>query len=223
MNNRYFQWVAGDQRGTVLLFDKMEYDEENNYIVFKNGSRINENLVAQLNETDLTNKYMVEVDSIENIWKFSEEYIGRQEEMWEKNADGVEVCVAPFIPGKKVINLIPPKPTPKVIYTESNNNSQNFIAQKEECNNVKIDETNKIDKLDPIYILISKSKKFENDINMTMTVSLPQKSLYNISKTSFENGDTKFVDYIVDEIDIKEIKESIKQALKEMYEDEHNE
>lgn len=220
---RFFQWVVGDRKGEVLIFDKIETDEENVYIVFKDGSRINETLVAPLNQKDLTGKYMAEVDSPTNVWSFKEEWVGRQEEKWETNAEGISVCVVPFIPGRKVIHLIPPKKTPP----KSSNFGQitNIAPPPPPPQPVSapiesvIEKNTNIDKNDPVYILMSKSKKVETEIEMIMTVSLPSKSLYEIAKTSFDEGDIKFIDYIVDEMSTDEIKTALKDALKQMYEE----
>jgi hypothetical protein len=52
-----------------------------------------------------------------------------------------------------------------------------------------------------------------------MIISLPPKNLYDIAKESFEDGDEKFIQYIVDEITVDEIKNALKTAIKEMYEE----
>ena len=108
---RYFQWVIGEKKGQIQIFDRIDTDDGALYIVFKDGSRINETLVAPLNAKDLTNKMMAEIDHPDNPWKLKEEWVGRQEEVWELNAEQERVCVQPFVEGRKVINLIPPRPT----------------------------------------------------------------------------------------------------------------
>jgi len=216
MGNKFFQWIAGDRKGEVLVFDRIESDEENVYIVFKDNSRINEVFVASLNQTDLTGKFMAEVDSPQNIWSFKEEWVGRQEEVWEQNADGESVCVIPFVEGRKIINLIPPRKS-----APRSSNFGNMPVQAPVPTPVPkiIEIPDAIDKTDPVYILMSKSKKIENEINMIMTVSLPPKSLYDISKSSFDEGDKKFIDYIVDEMSIDQIKDALKSALRDMYDE----
>jgi len=209
--HRWFQWIAGDRKGEVMVFDKFESEDEINYIVFKDQSRINEQYVAPLNQKDLSGKYMAEVDSPTNIWKFSEEWVGRQEEKWEKNADGENVCVQPYIPGKKIIKLLPPKPSNK---PSSNFQSQPIIKYIEKPAEVQ----SNINTSDPVYILISKSKKIDTEINMDITVSLPSQSLYNIAKESFEVGDQKFIEYIIENITVKEIKDALKDSITSMYE-----
>ena len=215
MENRYFQWVVGENRGQVKIFDKIEADGEDVFIVFKDGSRINETFVAPLNQKDLTQKFMAEIDSPNNIWSFREEWVGREEERYEIDAEGIKQLVIPFNPGKKVTHLIPPNPTPK---TSSAFGHVTNVPTPAPVVNTPAPIQNNVDKSDPVYILMSKAKKLDSEINMGMIISLPPKNLYELAKDSFEEGDEKFIRYIVDELTVEEIKGALKQAIKEMYE-----
>jgi hypothetical protein len=221
---RWFQWIAGDRKGEVLILDKIESEDADVYLVFKDASRINETLVGQLNQRDLTGKFMAEVDSPRNVWSFKEEWVGREEEKWEQNAEGIKVCVQPFSPGKKVIKLIPPKSTPAnhSAFGRINSSFQTSTTKRDHIpasmaeyastSNIKVDTS------DPIYILISKSKRTDSEVSMDITISLPPKTLYNIAKESFEEGGTKFVEYIIGDIAVDKIQEALKTAITEMYE-----
>jgi hypothetical protein len=219
-NYRWFQWIAGDRKGEVVAFEKIESEDANIFLVFKDGSRINENLVSQINEKDLTGKFMAEIDSPNNLWKFKEEWVGREEEKWEQNADGIKVCVQPFVPGRKVVKLIPPKPTPPThsVFGKIEGTIQTetpaFIKSEAEY----VSNSNSKDVNDPVYILMSKSKKVDSEINMNITISLPPKNLYYIAKESFDEGEKKFVEYIIGDIEVDKIKEAIKIAIMNMYE-----
>jgi hypothetical protein len=217
MENKYFQWIAGDQRGQVKVFDRIEADGADVYIVFKDETRINETLVAPLNQKDMTGKFVAEVDSPNNVWSFKEKWVGREEERWETDAAGIKQLVVPFNPGKKVIELIPPKPTPKT--SSAFGQISNSAPKAEQVPEPVIEEKSKIDKSDPVYIVLNTSKKFDSEINMGMIISLPPKNLYELAKDSFDEGDEKFIKYIVDEITVDEIKDALKLAIKEMYEE----
>ena len=226
-NVRFFQWVAGEQKGQIKIFDKIEPDGAELFIVFKDGSRINESLVSPLNMTDLTGKFMAEIDNPSNCWTFKDEWVGRTEETWieqDETNPGNKVCVDPGNPGVKVVKLIPPRPTPKTHSSFGTINTPTKPAEHLlENNNAQVespatDKKTTIDVNDPIYILISKSKKEDSDIMMELTVSLPPKSLYDIAKTSFEEGDRKFVEYIIENMAVDHLKEAIKNAITNMYE-----
>jgi len=214
-NNRWFQWLVGDSKGQVVVFDKIETEDDNIYIVFKDKSRINESFVAPINQHNLTGKLMAEVEHPNNIWKFKDEWVGRQEEIWDKNADGEPVCVQPFVEGRKVAKLVPPR--------NSTPRASNFgvISNPSVPDPIIIEVERKksqIDTSDPVYILMSKSKKQDSEISMNISISLPPKNLYDIAKESFDEGNKKFVEYIIENITIDEIKKALKNAITEMYE-----
>lgn len=218
---RFFQWVLGDRKGEVMIFNKIEVEGADVYITFKDNSRINETFVAPLNQKDLTGKLMAEIDSPTNCWKFKEEVIGEETGRVEQDAESGVRYEVPSVTEiasdgqklpvkKKKVTLIPPRPSAP--------RSSNFgIIEVEK----PIFKTN-IDASDPVYILMSKAKKIDNEISMNITISLPPKSLYDIAKESFDNGDEKFIQYIVEEVTTDEIKNALKKAIREMYEQVSN-
>lgn len=101
--------------------------------------------------------------------------------------------------------------------------SDNSIIIKKEiddtiitANNININ--NQKDCLnDPVAILVNKSAKFTSDINMTLSIDLPAKSLFKIAKDNFDNGDETFIDVILADIDYDTIKKSLREALLSEY------
>ena len=85
---RFFQFLAGERKGEVVVFDKIEEDEGIIFVCFKDGSRCNEELILPLNERKWSAQLMAEVESPSNVWTFKEEWVGRQEERQEMDADG---------------------------------------------------------------------------------------------------------------------------------------
>jgi hypothetical protein len=226
---RYFQYLAGSRNGDIVVFDRIEEEDGIIFICFKDGSRCNEQLIIPLNSTQYTNELMAEIDSPSNPWVLKEEWVGRQEEKYawldETNHDGDKVCVVPFNPGKRKIIPVPPRPTKSkfgqinvsnTLTTQPNNTivmdtkTQQTSSNKPEPSNFG----------DPVWMMCEKAKKFDSDITMSLKVSLPKKSLYNVAKESFEEGGTKVIEYIIHNLDDKSIKESLRQALLEAYEDE---
>jgi len=209
-NNRFFQWVAGERKGEILIFDKIEEDSGFVFIVFKDGSRINESLVGELNVKTLDGKLMCEVENSNNIWKFSENWVGKEDEKWEENGDGERVCVQPAIAGRKVINLIPPlnsKPT--------SSNFGTIVPQIVSTQPQLIIEPTI--NTDPVFIMLEKAKKSELSVNMSLTISVPSISLFNVIKESFEDGNNKSLEYIIDNIDINDIKAELKKGINMLY------
>jgi hypothetical protein len=217
-NPRFFQWLSTERRGQILIYDKVEEEDGEIYISFKDGSRINETLVLAINIKDATGKLMAEIENPQNPWQFKERWVGREEERWEQNSDGERVCVQPLVEGRKLIDLIPPKPTNSKFGELKQPTPQ--ITQDEVI--IKQDEINKpassnINQNDPVTIMLNKSKKIDTEISMNLTISLPSKDLFNIIKSNFEDGDKKTLEYIICNMDTEAIKNSIKDSLEIMY------
>ena len=216
-NTRYFQFLAGERKKEIVIFDRVEEEDGIVYVCFKDGSRCSEEFILPLNEKSATGRIMAEIESPRNCWSFREEWAGRQEERWETNADGEKVCVQPFVAGRKVVNLIPPR----------NSVSKFGIFSPQPLPPVNIPEPVSVKKLnnsDPVYITLERAKKVDTEVDMTLTISLPPKNLYNVMKESFEEGDRKVIEYIIDSMDVSYLKEMIGNAVLNMYEskDENN-
>jgi hypothetical protein len=225
---RYFQFLAGPRNGEVVVFDKIEEEDGMVFICFKDGSRCNEQLIVPLNDTNYTNQLMAEVDGPTNLWSIKEEWVGRKEEKWvwlDETNPGLpeeKVCVQAFEPGKKKITPVPPRPTKSKFGQISafntpvpqTNVSSVFGTKTSQTTPSKPEQSNFGD---PVWMMCEKARKFDQEIIMTLRVSLPKKDLYNVAKESFEDGGTKVIEYIIHSLDDKLIKESLRQALLEAY------
>jgi hypothetical protein len=208
---RYFQYLAGERKGEVVIFDKIEEEDGIIFISFKDGSRCNEELIIPLNQRTYSSELMAEVDSPHNVWTFKEEWIGRVEERYELNAEQERVCVQPFVQGRKLVTPIPPKPTKSNFGNITQSQSVPIQQSLEEIIERKTPPE------DPVWIMCEKSKKFDTEVPMTLIVSLPSRGLYNVAKENFDGGGEKVVEYIINNLDNKSIKESLKKALLEAY------
>lgn len=220
---RYFQWLAGERQGEVLIFDNVSQENGIVFINFKDGSRINEDLVLEIGKTDATDKIMAEVENYTNIWKFNTEWVGREEERWETDQSGKRQCVQPLIEGRKVIHLIPPNPP-----TKKNSNFGEIVTNKVEHSpipeiNIETKTTQhkaevvKVIESNPVHIMVDKAKKTDAEVQMVINMSLPGKSLYNVIDESFEDGGKEAIEYIIDNLDISDIKNSLKDGIRLMY------
>jgi len=68
--------------------------------------------------------------------------------------------------------------------------------------------------------MLNKSKKVETELNMTLTINLPSRDLFNVIKENFDLGSEKTINYIVDNLDLTLIKESLKSAINSLYNEE---
>lgn len=70
---------------------------------------------------------------------------------------------------------------------------------------------------DPVSILVNTCKRYETDVDLTVTINLPSRAMFEIADKEFENGGAKFIDCVVKDISTKMIVESIKDALNDYY------
>lgn len=227
---RFFQWIAGDTKGQILVFDKIIEEDDEVFIEFKDGSRMNTEFIAEINQKELQGKMMAEIESPKNPWKFDEKIVGREEERWETDADGRKQLVVPFRPGRKVVKLIPPKPTKnkfgEIANTEDlvgdgdqtpNKSPITDTKETEDKKSAGIDVSAPVPSNDPVYIMMERSKKATANISLSLEVSVPPTSLFHVAKESFDDGEEKTIEYIINNMNIDTIKESIKQGLIDMY------
>lgn len=66
----------------------------------------------------------------------------------------------------------------------------------------------------PIYKLLKKQKPNWVNVNISLKLNLPTKSLYNVLITSFEDAETEIVNYITEGVDIEDIKEAIGESIR---------
>jgi len=208
--NRYFQYLAGVRGGEVLLFDRIEEEDGIVFVCFKDGSRCNEDLILPLNERNPGTMLMAEVENHKNVWTFNEKWVGREEERWETNQAGESVCVQPLIEGRKIVTPIPPRKSKAKFGIMPDVNAATQAPKNPQRPQLVGD---------PVWVMMDKAKKFDTDVPMALTISLPSKSLYNVAKESFEDGGNKVVEYIISNLDDAQLKASLKEALKEAYED----
>lgn len=217
MDRRYFQWITTERKNEVVIFDKIEEEDGIIYIAFKDGSRINEELVGEIDATTLEGKFMAEVESTDNLWMFKTETVGAEKERWEENESGERVCVQPEVKGRTVTTLIPPKKT-KSKFGKLSNKPEFTSPGVKVVEEPTVKNTN-----DPVYIMLNKAKKVDSEVNMTLTISLPSQSLYDVVCDSFEEGSIKALEYIIESIDISKIKKSLRDGIDSMYNDKEAE
>lgn len=70
-----------------------------------------------------------------------------------------------------------------------------------------------VDASDPVRILAKTCKKRDTDVDLTLSIKLPSKAVYDIADTEFENGGEKFINYLIEGIDINSIISELRNAL----------
>ena len=69
----------------------------------------------------------------------------------------------------------------------------------------------------PIYKLLKKQKKNTVEVSIKLKLNLPSKELYNILCLSFEDAEKEIVDFVLDDVDIDDIKRSLGESIRKSY------
>lgn len=258
---RYFEWIAGEQAGTVATLESISELDGEFFYNFSDGEVCNMRFISPMTNDigSLKGMFMVEVQSQYKKWTI--ETIGtrthrdeRTGEIYEippvddiTQASGQECEIKDSKIGK--MRLIPPAHQ-TIIYKELPDIESYLVTEEEEA--VAVDDKNteapvqqaivhhiaedittndpdtapevndttpsvSSENQDPVNILVNTCKKHSTDINLTLTIDLPAKTIYDIAANEFEDGINTFIDAIVVNIDSDVIKESLKEALMSAY------
>lgn len=280
---RYFEWIDGDDKGTVVILDYIEEDEDSELYVFNDGTSCYKEYISPMTTTpgDFKTgkpKFMVEVESPTNIWGF-EDVTSKTVRLHDETvvAPSLEEIVADnnggsapkqrMIPPRQQKRLRdlprkqdypePKKESPKPIENPKQQTSQvpndyysepkfleepkasvvpngdtsslmtpDMVAMIAEMNRKLQEQTSqtsgyvakdKISDKDPVYILVTTSKKDDITVSMDLEMKLPSKDLFAIASSNFDNGEEKFIETIIQDLDISEIIESLKESLLSTY------
>jgi hypothetical protein len=74
-----------------------------------------------------------------------------------------------------------------------------------------------VDTDSPIYKLLRKQKKNIVEVSIKMKLNLPPKDLYGVLSSSFEDADSEIINFVLDGVDIDDIKASLAESIKKTY------
>jgi hypothetical protein len=69
----------------------------------------------------------------------------------------------------------------------------------------------------PIYNLLSRQKKNDVEIGINIKVPLPSKDLFNVLVSSFDDAESEIVQFIIDSIDLEDIRSTLSRSIRENY------
>jgi len=158
--NHDFQWIKGENLMNVVSFDAVVQQEDQFYIHFKGGSRINYGIL--------------------------EEYMT-------------------WYPSQRVESRPAPTPAPQ---SQASVSSIKFGDAGSAVNDAS---------QSPIYNLLARQKKKPVEIEFKIKVPLPSKDLFNVLTSSFDDAENEIVQFIIDSIDIDDIRNTLSKSIRENY------
>lgn len=88
-------------------------------------------------------------------------------------------------------------------------------AKKASVNSVEYTKNSQIGiEESPIYKLLKKQKPNWVNVNISLKLNLPTKSLYNVLISSFEDAESEISSYVTEGVDIEDIKDAIAESIK---------
>jgi hypothetical protein len=88
-------------------------------------------------------------------------------------------------------------------------------AKKGSVNSVEYTKNSQIGiEESPIYKLLKKQKPNWVNVNISLKLNLPTKSLYNVLISSFEDAESEISSYVTEGVDIEDIKDAIAESIK---------
>ena len=85
--------------------------------------------------------------------------------------------------------------------------------------NVQLAETfqSKTQEENPIVSLLQKQKPNWVEVGIKLKLNLPTKNLYGVLTTSFEDAENEIIEFVVNDLDLEIIKDSLRINIKEIY------
>lgn len=163
LQNSDFQWIKGEQAGTIEKYAGVEESNGIKFLKFLGGGRINIDLLSEFMDVFPASPVQFNVPS------------------------------APQTP--------PPPSQPSPARGTVNSIDYSKTVQ------VGVEES-------PIYKLLKKQKPNWVNVNISLKLNLPTKSLYNVLISSFEDADTEIANYVTEGVDIEDIKEAIAESIR---------
>jgi hypothetical protein len=68
-----------------------------------------------------------------------------------------------------------------------------------------------------VYTLLKKQKKNMVEVSIKIELNLPSKNLYDVLSSSFEDAESEIIKFVLDGVDIENIKKSLSESIKENY------
>jgi len=69
----------------------------------------------------------------------------------------------------------------------------------------------------PIYKILARQKKKDVEIGINIKVPLPSKDLFNVLVSSFDDAENEIIQFIIDSIDLEEIRKTLSRSIRENY------
>jgi hypothetical protein len=93
------------------------------------------------------------------------------------------------------------------------------IQQSSPVRNVMVSDNQPKNKMadNPIVSLLQKQKPNWVEVSINLKLNLPTKNLYNVLSSSFDDAEDEIIEFVVRDLDIEVIKDSLRINIKDIY------
>ena len=117
------------------------------------------------------------------------------------------------------MDIFPSTPVDFGIYSPSIKNAPQEIKESK-VNSIKYDSSVQVGvEESPIYKLLKKQKPNWVNVNISLKLNLPTKSLYNVLVSSFEDADAEISNYVTEGVEIEDIRNAIAESIRTSFYD----
>lgn len=153
---------------------------------------------------------------------------GEQSGMVEKFDSIIEIGETRFVSFKgggrmnvellsEFMEVFPASPVDFGITPTSQNQSKSPSPTKSSVNSIDYGSSKIGVEESPIYKLLKKQKPNWVNVNISLKLNLPTKSLYNVLVTSFEDADTEISSYVTEGVEIEDIRNAIAESIRSSF------
>jgi hypothetical protein len=118
-----------------------------------------------------------------------------------------------YYPAPPRVN-IPIQSDPPEIYQQKQPQKNSTVT---DISYENIGSDNYINDESPIYKLLKKQKRNPVEVSIKIKLDLPSKELYGVLSESFEDAEGEILNFILDGVDIEDIKKSLSESIKKNY------
>lgn len=216
---QYYQWIKGSNVPNIETFNKEITLGNQKFLLFKSGQQVATNLVGE---------YVVEIDSPEKPAINIEEYFKELNKSNQKqpvsydnylNNDNNQVTQK-ISENKTNLGNAEVIPHPDdIVETKKFYQKQSPQIQNENdilgysSNNIQKQETQQIQKNDPLFELINNAKKEDTEIEIKLKLKLPSKDFFKIIKESFSGKENDIVNHVKTLIKNEDFEKELKKFI----------
>jgi len=136
--------------------------------------------------------------------------------LWVNFKDGTRINYALMEEYMIQIDLNVPQQVPIALPPSSN--KQQFSKIQNVRNVMVAEESNAtVRSTNPITTLLEKQKPNWVEVDIKLKLNLPTKNLYNVLTSSFEEADKEIIEFVVSDLDLEIIKESLRINIRDIY------